>query len=177
MRLTKLSVAFRPLLLACVMATPLSACVLPDFISFAPQVRGNKIDEGQLKELVPGISTRADVTSLIGSPTARASFDDNVWFYISSVTKPIIGGTLDVEHQQVIVMNFDDKGLLTKVEKKSGSDAMPVTVVSRTTPSPGSELTFVQQLLGNVGKFNPVSGSGASSSLGTSNGLSTNLNN
>ena len=36
------------------------------------QLRGNHVDADQLKELVPGTSTRADVTALIGSPTARA---------------------------------------------------------------------------------------------------------
>ena len=42
----------------------------------APVVRGNKVDAEHLKELVPGTSTKADVTALIGSPTARDSFDD-----------------------------------------------------------------------------------------------------
>ena len=32
---------------------------------------------------------------------------------------------------------------------------MPVEIVSRTTPSPGNDVSFLQQLLGNVGRFNP----------------------
>ena len=34
---------------------------------------------------------------------------------------------------------------------------MPVSVVSATTPSPGREVSFWAQLLGNVGKFSPTS--------------------
>jgi hypothetical protein len=38
-----------------------------------------------------------------------------------------------------------------------GKDAaLPVTVVARTTPSPGTEASFMQQLLGNIGRFNPA---------------------
>src|SRR5215470_15566276 len=61
-----------------------------------PQLRGNRVDADQLKELVPGTSTRADVTALIGSPTAKATFDDNTWLYVSEVTRPRIGRTLGV---------------------------------------------------------------------------------
>ena len=60
------------------------------FFAAKPQLRGNRVDADQLKELVPGTSTRTDVTALIGSPTARATFDDNTWIYISEVTRPRI---------------------------------------------------------------------------------------
>jgi hypothetical protein len=29
-------------------------------------------------------------------------------------------------------------------------------VIARTTPSPGTEASFLQQLLGNIGRFNPA---------------------
>ena len=36
------------------------------FFEATSQIRGNKVDADQLKGLVPGTSTRADVTALIG---------------------------------------------------------------------------------------------------------------
>ena len=128
-----------------------------------PQVRGNKIDPDQLKELVPGTSTRADVTAVVGSPTAHGTFDDNTWIYISEMTKPIIGGTQTVRSQTVVVMSFNDRGVLQTIETKDQADSLPVTVVARTTPSPGTEASFLQQLLGNIGRFNagsPSQGTG-----------------
>ena len=138
-------------------ATTLAACSPPAFISFPPQVRGNKVDDRVLAQLVPGTSTRTDVTAAIGSPTTRATFDDNTWLYIGEVTKPQIAGTNGVLSQKVVVLTFDQQGVLRDVANKSQKDAVPVTVVSATTPSPGRELSFWQQLLGNVGKFSPVS--------------------
>ncbi|WP_428487663.1 outer membrane protein assembly factor BamE [Rhodopila sp.] len=120
-----------------------------------PQLRGNKVDAENFKELVPGTSTKADVTAVIGSPTAHDSFDDNVWLYISEVTRQRIGRTLGELNQNVVVLTFDDKGVLRNVGKLDKADALPVSVVARTTPSPGTEASFLQQLLGNIGRFNP----------------------
>ncbi len=120
----------------------------------APQFRGNRVDADQLKELVPGTSTRTDVTALLGSPTARATFDDNTWLYVSEVTQPQIARTQGVLRQNVVVLNFNDQGVLQNVKKLDKEDSIPVAMVSRTTPSPGTEASFFQQLFGNIGKFN-----------------------
>lgn len=141
----------RLLLLAPVLAT-LAGCG-GDFFSYPPQVRGNRVDEEEMSQLVIGTSTRQDATTLLGSPTAKATFDDNTWIYASEVTKPVIAGTLGVENQQVVVLTFDQKGVLASIQKKTDKDALPVEMVSRTTPSPGTEASFLQQLLGNVGRF------------------------
>ncbi len=162
---------FSALLLAGPLLTGLTGCDLPAFVSFPVQVRGSRVNADQLKELVPGTTTRADVTSLIGSPTAKATFDDNTWIYISQLTKPVIAGTQAVEDQRVTVLTFDQAGVLQNIETKTQDDAKPVAVVSRTTPSPGSEASFMQQLLGNVGKFSPVAPTGSGG--GGGNGFST----
>ncbi len=129
------------------------------------QVRGNKVDPVTLKELVPGTSTRADAQSLLGSPTAKGSFDENTWFYIGEVTRPVIGGTLSVLSQEVVELTFDQRGVLRDIKTRDGKDSLPVSVVTRETPSPGSNASFMQQLLGNVGKFN-AGPSGNASSVG-----------
>ena len=125
------------------------------------QVRGIHVDADQLKELVPGTSTRADVTALIGSPTAHATFDDNTWLYIGERTQPRVGQTLTVVTQQVVVVTFNDQGVLQHVDTKNNDDALPVTVIARTTPSPGTEASFFQQVFGNIGRFTPGASTGA----------------
>ena len=146
----------RQLALAVVVLATLAGCDTVDFFSYPPQVRGNRVDPEVMAQLVPGTSTRQDVTALIGSPTIKATFDDNTWIYISEITKPVIAGTQGVEDQQVYALTFDDKGILTAVKKRTQDDSLPVDVVSRTTPSPGTEASWLQQLLGNVGKFNAI---------------------
>ena len=64
-----------------------------------------------------------------------------------------VGRTPGVNAQDVTVLTFDQGGVLRNVRRLNEDDAMDVTVVTRATPSPGSEASFLQQLLGNVGKF------------------------
>ncbi len=141
-------------------------------LSSAPQIRGNRVTADQLKDLVPGTSTRADASSLLGSPTAKGSFDDNTWIYISETTQPRVGRVQGINSQDVVQLTFDDRGILRDMKQLSKKDAMDVSVVARATPSPGSEATFMQQLLGNVGRFSAgptgatPGGGGSSTTLG-----------
>jgi outer membrane protein assembly factor BamE (lipoprotein component of BamABCDE complex) len=137
----------------------------------APTLRGNRIAEDQLKELVPGTSTRADVTALVGSPTARATFDDNTWIYISEMTQPRIGRVLGELDQHVVVMTFSEQGVLQDIKRLDKADALPVTMVARTTPSPGTEANFFQELFGNIGRFNAAgAGPGTAGQGGSAGG-------
>ena len=155
----------RPLLLLAL----LGGCSMPSFLSYPPQVRGNMVDADTLKQLVPGTSTSKDVIALMGSPTTKATFDDNTWLYIGEITKPVIAGTQADLDQQVVALTFDAKGVLRSVETKTADDGLSVSMASGATPSPGSEATFMQQRLGNVGRFNPVgAGGGGGCSSGPS---------
>ncbi len=108
-----------------------------------------------MKQLVTGVSTQADATALLGSPTAKGTFDSNVWMYISEMTRPVVGGTNAVTHQEVVELRFDDRGVLREVRTLDKKNALPATMVARTTPSPGTEASMLQQLFGNVGRFSP----------------------
>ena len=68
---------------------------------------------------------------------------------------------------------FNDAGVLTDVKRLNQDDSLPVQVVSRTTPSPGSDTNFMQMLLGNVGRYNPLAGrSGGGGGAPTGGGTS-----
>ena len=156
---------FAPIVL--LSASLLCACSL---VEQPPQVRGNKVTADQIKDLIPGTSTRADVASLLGSPTAKATFDDNTWIYISEVTQPRVGRVQGINSQDVVTAVFDDQGILRSIGHLDKKDAKSVSVVSRATPSPGSESSFMQQLLGNVGKFS--AGAGTTGPTGGDSGAS-----
>ncbi len=125
------------------------------FLGPAPQPRGDQVDPDQLKQLVPGVSTQADATALLGSPTAKGTFDQNTWMYVSQMTRPVVGGTLAVLRQNVVELRFDDHGVLRGVTTLDKANSLPATMVARTTPAPGTEASVLQQLFGNVGRFTP----------------------
>ena len=131
--------------------------------------RGSLVEPDALKELIPGTSSRADAVALIGSPTARATFDDNTWIYISQITSTRIGRTPGIHQQQVTILTFDQGGTLRAVSQRNKQDGKDISMAAGATPSPGSDASFMQQLFGNVGKFTPAGlpgglGSGPASS-------------
>lgn len=153
------------------------AAVLAAFLSLsgcawlapAPVVRGNHPEADELKELVPGTSTEQDVTALLGSPTAHATFDDNTWLYIGERTQMRVGTFPAVLSQKVVVVKFNDQGVLQSIATRDKANALPVRVIARTTPSPGTNANFFQELFGNIGRYVP----GAASAPGIGGGAPT----
>ena len=144
------------------LALTLGGCGVTRIFNPTHSRRGALVEEEALKQLVPGTSTRADATSLLGSPTARATFDDNTWLYITQITSTRIGQTPEVTMQKVLVLQFEPNGTLKAIRQLDREDGKQIAMAPGATPSPGSEASFMQQLLGNVGRFTPAGLPGAS---------------
>jgi outer membrane protein assembly factor BamE (lipoprotein component of BamABCDE complex) len=83
-------------------------------------------------------------------------FDQNNWIYISQITKMRIGQTEGVKQQHVVVLTFNDNGVLQSVSQKDLNDSVMVAMESKQTPVPGGKAGFFQQLIGGVGSYNPL---------------------
>lgn len=143
--------------IAClVIGLPLSGC---SFFQAQSTTRGDPIDGVALKQLVPGTTTQADATALLGSPTTVETFNDNAWVYISQITRPQVGRLPAVLEQRVVVLNFNQSGVLDKVKVYDKADGKNVSMAPGTTKSPGSSASVLQQLFGNIGRFNGSAGS------------------
>lgn len=120
-----------------------------------PVVRGNRVDEEVLAQIVPGTSRRADVQSLLGTPSATSTFDDSEWYYIGGLMRDRVARVQSIEEQRVIAVVFNADGAVAEVRRLTEADAVPVQAVARVTPTPGTERTFLQQLFGNIGRLPP----------------------
>jgi outer membrane protein assembly factor BamE (lipoprotein component of BamABCDE complex) len=166
----RFSVPVRAACLALPLLGGLAGCGVVHIFDPTVRQRGSRVDPDALKELIPGTSTRADVQALIGSPTAKATFDDNTWIYISQLTSTRIGRTPGVRSQTVVIMSFDANGTLRGIAQRTKDDGAPIAMAAGATPSPGSEASFLQQLFGNVGRFTPAGlpgGGGAGGGFGS----------
>jgi outer membrane protein assembly factor BamE (lipoprotein component of BamABCDE complex) len=114
---------------------------------------GNLPDPELVAEIKPGQFSRAEVRELLGTPSATATFEKEVWYYISqrietrAFFKPT---TLD---RKVLAVRFDESGKVRTIENVDLSKARAVDPVGRVTPTKGKELTLLQQLVGNIGRF------------------------
>jgi outer membrane protein assembly factor BamE (lipoprotein component of BamABCDE complex) len=143
-----------------------------DMFSSPSQMRGNMVEDEDLRQITVGVSSRSDVQALLGSPSQTSTFDDSEWFYIGGVTRQRPGRLLGIEEQRVVILRFDQRGTLREVRRLGMEDGREIAAVSRTTPSPGNERSFLQQLFGNIGRVGPgvtggqSTGPGAPSSSG-----------
>lgn len=127
--------------------------------------RGNFLDDYQMKEILPGVDAKDDVIRKIGSPTTVSPFNDKVWFYLGQKTEK--KGILDpkIIDERIVEVTFADDGLVQTIkERKDGRKDVPL--VGRTTPSSGNDYTFIQQMLGNLGKYNKADTSSAADTGG-----------
>ena len=125
--------------------------------------RGNLPEPDRLAQIKPGTTTRDQVAKILGTPSSTGVFDDKNWYYISRRTTQIAFFDPDVVDQQVYVVNFDDKGVVRGVDHKELKDGRDIEPAPGATPAPGRELTFLEQVLGNIGRFNKGSSSGGGS--------------
>jgi outer membrane protein assembly factor BamE (lipoprotein component of BamABCDE complex) len=146
----------RTLLLVGLTASFLGACDLARI-----DVRGYVPNDDDLAKLEPGRQSRDEVQQILGSPSSMGVFDaEQSWYYIYRKTSTTAFFEPEVLEQRVVVVHFDRAGTLRDVRRYALEDGLIVDPVTRVTPSPGRELSFLEQLLGNVGKFNRPGASG-----------------
>lgn len=119
-------------------------------------------DKEVIAEIQPGKSDRRQVTEKLGTPLAVGTFDKEVWYYIGKRTETTAFFNPEVLEHKVLIVSFDKQGVVDKVQQVDATKAQDVDIVSRETPTKGRELTILQQMLGNLGRFNaPPEGGGS----------------
>lgn len=118
--------------------------------------RGAQVDEERLKQIEERKPTQGEVFALIGSPSSVSTFPqkNETWYYIFKETEKVAFFSETVKDQRVIVIDFDSTGRVERVRRYGQEDAKDVEVVGRITPTRGRELGFLEQIFGNLGRFN-----------------------
>ena len=104
-------------------------------------------------DIVAGTDTRETVQTKLGTPSARSTFEDNVWYYISQTTERYTYNRPEVSQRTVTEITFDKAdNSVSNVRVLGLEDGQEVAINNRVTPTRGRQLTIIEQLLGNVGR-------------------------
>lgn len=140
----------KSLILALALVASVAAC--------APRqdYRGAQIDEDRLKEVQVGRSTDAQVAALLGSPSTSSTFDKwgVTWYYISAETEAVAFLAPELIDQQVLAIAFDESSRVKDIKRYGMKDGRKVEFVQRETPTKGRDFGVLEQLFGNLGRFN-----------------------
>lgn len=104
-----------------------------------------------------GVDTKASLQSSLGSPSALGTFNDSTWYYISSLQKDVLFFKPEEVQRQIVAVNFGADEKVASVKTYGLEDGVEVAFSDRETPARGRELTFLQQIFGNVGRGTPIS--------------------
>jgi len=132
---------------ACLGVTVLSACTP------IKATRGNLLAPEQIQEIQKGQQHKSDVIRILGTPTSTAIFDENKWYYVGMHTEQMAFFDPEVTEKTILAVTFDENDMVMAINNIDG-EGYDVPLSSRTTPTSGQDLNALQQILGNVGRFN-----------------------
>ena len=136
------------LILAALLALGLSAC------SATYTNHGYVPPAEDLEMILPGVDTRASVEESIGEPAASGVIAENTWFYIASRQRHYTYNAPEVVEREIVAISFDANGTVQNIRELGLEDGEVVRFSRRVTESNIQEVTFLRQLIGNIGRVN-----------------------
>ena len=130
-----------------------SVLVIAGLAACAPirDVRGYVPDDERVATVAIGTDSRDSVQDKLGTPSSTAAFGDPTWYYISTEQERYAFFKPDVTKRQILAIQFGESGKVNDIRKYGIEDGQVIALVDRETPSRGKEMTFLQQLFGNMG--------------------------
>lgn len=116
-------------------------------------VRGYMADEKMVSSIRAQVDTHDSVKEMLGSPSSVATFDDDNWYYYSKKSESLAFFREDITELNIIAVRFDTDGYVTAVDRYTLDDHNNIDPVGKTTRTHGRELSFIQELFGNIGRF------------------------
>ena len=106
-----------------------------------------------IEKLQPGHQDKLQVANILGTPTVIATFDENIWYYITQTTENQSFFKPKLVDQQILALKFDSTGTLSSLATRNIVDAKHIEPNPGKTPTAGRDISVFQQLFGNFGRF------------------------
>lgn len=133
--------------IALAVSAGLSACAaLTNSHGYAPT-------QSDLALIEVGRDTRPTVEAIVGRPSTTGVLDESGWFYVKSEFRSFGWREAEEIDRTVIAILFDERGLVSNVERFGLEDGRIVALSRRVTDDNTTGVGFLQQLFGNVGNI------------------------
>src|SRR5437868_8795678 len=134
----------RTLAAALLFCLPLGGCFSETY------QKGYIVPEGALEQIPIGAS-QEQVLIVLGTPSTVATVSGEAFYYISQrAERPIAFMPQSVVDQRVIAVYFDKGRRVTRLANYGLKDGRVFDFVSRTTPTAGRELNYLQSIFAGM---------------------------
>ena len=109
--------------------------------------------EKKQKELIINQSTSNDVRKILGSPSTRSKFDNDIWIYIErKQTQSRLSnlGRMKIYKNDILVLEIDNYGILKKKEFYNLNDMKKIKVVEETTEASFARNSFIYDFMSSM---------------------------
>ena len=109
--------------------------------------------EKKQKELIINKTTSNDVRKILGNPSTRSKFDNDVWIYIErKQTQSRLRnlGQMKIFKNNVLVLEIDNYGILKKKEIYNMDDMKKIKIVEETTEANFSRNSFIYEFMSSM---------------------------
>jgi outer membrane protein assembly factor BamE (lipoprotein component of BamABCDE complex) len=134
-------------------AAVLSVCVLAAACTAQYRNHGYVPSEEELANVLVGVDTRDSVAESIGTPTAGGVLNESGFYYVRSRVRTYGAFEPTEIERKLVAISFDSRGVVSNVEEFGLEDGRVVALSRRVTDSGLADITFLQQLIGNIGNF------------------------
>ncbi len=105
------------------------------------------------KQLIVDQSTSNDVRKILGTPSTRSKFDNDVWIYIErkqTQSKLTNLGKMKIFKNDVLVLEIDNYGILKKKEFYNKEDMENIKIVEATTDGNFKRNSFIYDFMSSM---------------------------
>ena len=96
-------------------------------------------------------TNRNDLLSILGEPSTKSSFDNDIWIYIErKITNTHFFGKKELIVNNVLVVEIDDQGLLANVDFYNLNDMKEIKFDNKTTEANYNKRNFVYSFLSSM---------------------------
>ena len=109
--------------------------------------------EKKQKQLIIDQSTSNDIRKILGTPSTRSKFDNDVWIYIErKQTQSQLRnlGKMKIFRNDVLVLEIDNYGILKKKEFYNMEDMKKIKVVENTTEATFARNSFIYDFMSSM---------------------------
>lgn len=147
-----------------VLTAGMAGCKTADSLNPSETLHEGYVLDPESLAFVPVGSSREQVMLTLGTPSITATFDNEVFYYISQTRKRSVAFMNPrIVDRHILAVYFGKDDRVARIANYGLKDGRVFDFISRTTPTGGKEESFVGQLLSSVksGKppVNPFGGS------------------
>ncbi len=114
----------------------------------------------ELNEIKVGVDTRDSVIEAVGAPSSGGVLDESGLYYVATRMRHYGPRAPQIVSRELVAISFNQSGTVKNVERFGLEDGRVIALQRRVTTSSVESSTFLRQLLGNLGNFNPAAALG-----------------